>query len=76
MLITDNETEITPQVALHSNGVEDSIDDTDTDDIDEAELKPSQMVDDIEKADDSDYFTPEDPHTTILSPLCEKVWFN
>lgn len=26
-------------------------------------------------ADDSDYYTPEDPHTTILSPLCpEKVW--
>lgn len=25
-------------------------------------------------ADDSDYYTPEDPHTTILSPLCpEKV---
>lgn len=26
-------------------------------------------------AEDSDYYTPEDPHTTILSPLCpEKVW--
>lgn len=25
--------------------------------------------------DSEDYYTPEDPHTTILSPLCpEKVW--
>lgn len=28
------------------------------------------MADEIEaKADDSDYYTPEDPHTTILSPI-------
>lgn len=28
------------------------------------------MVDEVEvKADDSDYYTPEDPHTTILSPV-------
>lgn len=27
--------------------------------------------------EDSDYFTPEDTHTTILSPLCpDKVWNN
>lgn len=28
------------------------------------------MMEEIEaKADDSDYYTPEDPHTTILSPV-------
>jgi hypothetical protein len=41
------------------------------------------MVDETEvKADDSDYYTPEDPHTTILSPVkspsepVEKVIFD
>jgi hypothetical protein len=28
------------------------------------------MMEEVEtKADDSDYYTPEDPHTTILSPV-------
>lgn len=28
------------------------------------------MINEVEtKADDSDYYTPEDPHTTILSPV-------
>ncbi|XP_055311143.1 probable E3 ubiquitin-protein ligase MGRN1 [Sitodiplosis mosellana] len=70
-----------PQTALHIDGVNESIDDTDTD-IEEREIekntrftgKQRENVDtdgnNICSTEDSDYFTPEDPHTTILSPLC------
>ena len=68
-MITDDTAndESLPQNALHMDGIEDSIDDTDTD----AEEKPTNLTEDdtnLTKADDSDYYTPEDPHTTILSP--------
>lgn len=44
------------------DAVEDSVDDTDDDKAD--------MAEEIEvKAEDSDYYTPEDPHTNILSPV-------
>ncbi|CAO1427125.1 unnamed protein product [Diamesa hyperborea] len=69
LLITDDTANdgSLPQDALHMDGIEDSIDDTDTD----AEEKPTNLTEDdtnLTKADDSDYYTPEDPHTTILSP--------
>lgn len=61
--------------ALHMDGVEESIDDTDTDlDETECDKKSTNKTDcngisGIAGAEDSDYYTPEDPHTTILSPL-------
>lgn len=94
--------------ALHIDGVDESIDDTDTDADDpkhvevwqnpnwnilkkaktrsflfwfwiQKKSRPSLVATDGEAmlagAEDSDYYTPEEPHTTILSPLCpEKVW--
>lgn len=65
---------------LHMDGVEEeSIDDTDTDldetECDNSDKKSSNKTDcngigvGITGAEDSDYYTPEDPHTTILSPL-------
>lgn len=37
-------------------------------------INASEGETNLAAADDSDYYTPEDPHTTILSPLCpEKV---
>ncbi|XP_037025658.1 E3 ubiquitin-protein ligase MGRN1 isoform X3 [Bradysia coprophila] len=68
-----------PNSALHIEGVDESIDDTDTevDDHDEKKTRPILTTDNdasLAGAEDSDYYTPEDPHTTILSPLCpEKV---
>uniref|UniRef100_A0A6B2E760 RING-type E3 ubiquitin transferase n=1 Tax=Phlebotomus kandelakii TaxID=1109342 RepID=A0A6B2E760_9DIPT len=64
--------------ALHIDGVEESIDDTDTDadevdkDIKGKKSRPMLNNDKdgmVIGAEDSDYYTPEDPHTTILSPL-------
>lgn len=65
--------------ALHMDGVEESIDDTDTDldepECDNSDKKSSSKTDcngiggGLTGAEDSDYYTPEDPHTTILSPL-------
>lgn len=62
--------------ALHMDGVEESIDDTDTDlDEQECDKKSINKTDcngvsgGVTGAEDSDYYTPEDPHTTILSPL-------
>uniref|UniRef100_A0A1L8DSQ0 RING-type E3 ubiquitin transferase n=1 Tax=Nyssomyia neivai TaxID=330878 RepID=A0A1L8DSQ0_9DIPT len=59
--------------ALHIDGVEESIDDTDTDaeegEKDSKKKSRSILSNDKEVAEDSDYYTPEDPHTTILSPL-------
>ncbi|CRL07618.1 CLUMA_CG020583, isoform A [Clunio marinus] len=60
LLITDDRTS---GKSLRVNAVEDSVDDTDED-------KATMMTEEVEtKADDSDYYTPEDPHTTILSPV-------
>ncbi|CAD7091813.1 unnamed protein product [Hermetia illucens] len=67
--------------ALHIDGVEESIDDTDTDADDTSEKasqrkrnRPALPADGdgviLAGAEDSDYYTPEDPQTTILSPLC------
>ncbi|XP_059610999.1 probable E3 ubiquitin-protein ligase MGRN1 isoform X2 [Phlebotomus argentipes] len=64
--------------ALHIDGVEESIDDTDTDvdEVDKENKGKSRPILNNDKdgmtvigAEDSDYYTPEDPHTTILSPL-------
>lgn len=61
--------------ALHIEGVDESIDDTDTEveDNEEKKSRPILTTDNdtiLAGAEDSDYYTPEDPHTTILSPLC------
>lgn len=65
---------ITQNSALHIDGVDESIDDTDTD-VDDFVKNPNSTLNTdgepiLAEADDSDYYTPEDPHTTILSPLC------
>ncbi|KAJ6638151.1 E3 ubiquitin ligase, partial [Pseudolycoriella hygida] len=64
-----------PNSALHIEGVVESIDDTDTE-IDDHEKKSRPVLTTDNEAilagaeDSEDYYTPEDPHTTILSPLC------
>ncbi|XP_031634588.1 probable E3 ubiquitin-protein ligase MGRN1 [Contarinia nasturtii] len=71
----------TAQTALHIDGINESIDDTDTDlderDNDKSIRSIGKQRDNADtdgnnicSTEDSDYFTPEDPHTTILSPLC------
>lgn len=90
LLVTD---EGSPDLNLRMNVAEDSVDDTD--DVRTVKAfsrlfdnqvffqdKATMMAEGSEaKADDSDYYTPEDPHTNILSPVkserpIEKVNFD
>ncbi|XP_055852761.1 probable E3 ubiquitin-protein ligase MGRN1 isoform X1 [Episyrphus balteatus] len=69
---------------LHIDGVEESIDDIDMDELksdggSKRKNRPALSADGdgniLAGAEDSDYYTPEDPHTTILSPLCPEKPF-